>query len=70
MASIVQRNKSFSVVYTIYDGEELEGMTETFPDLFSPALLWAIQTGCLWKHRGPRVSTRSINPCTFRDRPV
>lgn len=52
------------------DREELEGMTETFPDLFSPALLWAIQTGCLWKHRGPRVSTRSINPCTFRDRPV
>ena len=52
------------------DREELEGMTETFPDLFIPALLWAIQTGCLWKHRGPRVSTRSINPCTFRDRPV
>lgn len=52
------------------DREELEGMTETFPDLFSPALLWVIQTGCLWKHREPRVSTRSINPCTFRDRPV
>lgn len=33
------------------DHEELGGMAETFPDLFSPALLWAIRTGCLWKRR-------------------
>ena len=33
------------------DREELEGMTETFPDLFSPALLWAIQTCLLYTSR-------------------
>ena len=33
------------------DREELVGMAETFPDLFSPVLLWAIGTGCLWKRR-------------------
>lgn len=50
--------------------EELEGMMETFPDLFSPALLRAIQVGCLWKYRGPRASTRPVSPCTFRDHSV
>lgn len=40
------------------DHEELGGMAESFPDLFSPALLWAIRTGCLEKHRKARISTR------------
>lgn len=30
MASIVQRNKSFSVVYTIYDGEKKRQKWETY----------------------------------------
>lgn len=30
MASIVQRNKSFSVVYTIYDGDKKKQKWETY----------------------------------------
>ncbi len=30
MASIVQRNKSYSVVYTIYDGEKKRQKWETY----------------------------------------
>lgn len=32
MASIVQRNKSYSVVYTIYDGEKKRQKWETYQD--------------------------------------
>ncbi len=39
------------------DHEELEGMAEAFPELFSPALLWAVRTDCLWKRRKARIST-------------
>nr|WP_279221724.1 hypothetical protein [Clostridium sp. OM04-12AA] len=37
MASIVQRNKSFSVVYTIYDGDKKKQKWETYHPMKLPS---------------------------------
>ena len=53
MASIVQRNKSFSVVYTIYDGDKKKQKWETYHS-YEAALRRKEQLDLIQQHENER----------------
>ena len=57
MASIVQRNKSFSVVYTIYDGEKKRQKWETYHS-YEAALRRKEQLDLVQQHEKERAQYR------------
>ena len=57
MASIVQRNKSFSVVYTIYDGDKKKQKWETYHS-YEAALRRKEQLDLIQQHENERAQYR------------
>lgn len=41
------------------DADELAGLVRHTPELFSPALQWAAESGCLFRKKGPRSAART-----------
>ena len=62
MASIVQRNKSFSVVYTVYDGEKKRQKWETYHS-YEAALRRKEQLDLLQLHKKERAQYREAPAC-------
>lgn len=58
MASIVQRNKSFSVVYTIYDGDKKKQKWETYHS-YEVALRRKEQLDLIQQHEKERAQYRA-----------